>query len=203
MNFLRQNKNIAPRAAQSFFALAIAFAILFALSYLAPDIFSSASNSIAYPIWNMRAASDTEGKIPILSRPRWSAYDTFVIGAGSSERMNVGDKIFSEKFILGEITEVYEHTSLVSLYSTAGKEINAQVSGKFPVTLFGNGGGTFVSDIASGTPVADGDGIFFNEMPESVFAVVESVVDTGDGTTKVYSRLPVNIFEINSVEVKK
>jgi len=149
------------------------------------------------------ATSDTTGEIPILSRPRWSAYDTFVIGAGAPEGIAVGDKISSGEFILGEVMEVYERTSLVLLYSTAGKKIEAQISGKFPIELVGSGGGTFTADIAVDAPVAEGDKIMSQGVSPDVFAIIEAVDDVGGGSAKLYARLPVNIFELRGVEIRK
>lgn len=201
MNFLSQNKK---RASQQMFGLAGAILVFFALSRLSPNIFSRTSNAIAVPFWNMRPAiSETTGEIPILSRPRWSAYDTFVIGAGASEGISVGDKISSGEFILGEAAEVYERTSLVLLYSTAGKKIEALISGRFPVELVGSGGGTFTADIAVGAPVAEGDKILAQGTNPYVFAVAEAVEDLGGGSAKLYARLPVNIFELRGVEIRK
>ncbi len=139
--------------------------------------------------------------VPVLARPRWSAYDTLVVGAGYGDGVHVGARVSASGFALGEVVEVRGDSSLVSLYSTAGKTVVAQIAGTAPIELVGVGGGAFEALAAVGLPVAAGDGAFVPSLASSLFAVVDATVGAGEGVQKIHLRLPVNIFELRMVTV--
>lgn len=157
---------------------------------------SAVSNEILQP-----QSADGVVIVAVLSRPRWSAYDTLIVGAGYDDGVHTGMPVSASGFVIGEIAEVYAGTSLVSLYSTPGKKTNAQIAGKFPVELIGSGGGTFEAEIAKDIPVSVGDGAFAASISPKLFAVVDAIEPAGEGANKIFFRLPVNIFELRTVEV--
>ncbi len=138
---------------------------------------------------------------PVLARPRWSAYDTLLVGAGYGDGVHIGARVFTSGFVLGEVAEVYGDTSLVSLYSTAGKKTLAQIGGAIPIELVGAGGGAFEAIVASDVPVAVSDGAFAPALSAKLFAIVDAISEAREGTKKLYARLPVNMFELRSVEI--
>lgn len=138
---------------------------------------------------------------PVLARPRWSAYDTLLVGAGETQGIASGMRISAHGFVIGEITEVYADSSRAVLYSTAGRRITAQLAGTLPVELVGTGGGTFEASIAEGAPVRAGDGAFDPRLSPRLFAIVDAVADNGEGGLTVRLRLPVNPFELDAVEI--
>lgn len=137
----------------------------------------------------------------VLSRPRWSAYDTLIVGAGYDDGIHIGMQVSASGFVIGEVAEVRGSTSLVSLYSTAGKKTIAQVSGKIPVELIGSGGGTFEAEVARDIPITVGDGAFATGISTKLFAIADAVEPAGEGANKIFFRLPVNIFELRTVKV--
>ncbi|OHA27896.1 MAG: hypothetical protein A3C08_00150 [Candidatus Taylorbacteria bacterium RIFCSPHIGHO2_02_FULL_47_18] len=137
----------------------------------------------------------------ILSRPRWSAYDTLIIGAGVAGGVEVGMRAFASGFVIGEVVEVGSRTASVFLYSTPDRKVVAQIAGKFPTELAGSGGGTFEAIVPRGLPVSVGDGAFAHDISPKLFAIVDAVAESGEGTAKIYLRLPINIFELRTVEV--
>lgn len=256
MNFLLL-RNKPRRAFFGMFGSAGIFALaIFALQWLAPNVFAPVAVRIAEPLFYIRnsaamelaslgsffsaraalsgeiavltdelARAKTENEflkaisaVPegtlqplnaregvliavVLARPRWSAYDTIVIGAGYDDGVHTGLPVSAFGFVIGEIVEVYAGTSLVSLYSTAGKKTVAQISGKFPVEMVGSGGGTFEAEIAKNVPVFVGDGAFAASISPKLFAVVDAVGPAGEGANKIFFRLPVNIFELRTIEI--
>jgi len=82
----------------------------------------------------------------------------------------------------------------------AGRETPAHLSGTFPITLIGAGGGSFEATLPRETPVAIGDGAFAFDSARA-FAVVGALTPEGEGVLKVYLRLPLNIFEVRTVLV--
>lgn len=157
----------------------------------------------AVPEGTLQSLNAREGVLiaAVLARPRWSAYDTIIIGAGYDDGVHTGMPVSASGFVIGEIAEVYAGTSLVSLYSTAGKKTVAQIAGKFPVELIGSGGGTFEAEIAKDVPVSVGDGAFAASISPKLFTVVDAVEPASEGAVKIFFRLPVNIFELRTVEI--
>src|SRR3989344_1978107 len=139
---------------------------------------------------------------PVLSRPRWSAYDSLIIGAGAADGVEVGMRAFSSGFVIGKVAEVEGSTASVSLYSTPERKVVAQIAGKFPTELAGSGGGTFEAIVPREIPASPGDGAFAHDISPKLFAIVDAVGDAGEGTAKICLRLPVNIFELRTVEVE-
>lgn len=152
---------------------------------------------------NVLKPQSTEGVVmaAVLSRPRWSAYDTLIIGAGYNDGIHIGMHISASGFVIGEVAEVHGSTSLVSLYSTADKKTIAQISGTIPVEMVGSGGGTFEAEVAKDVPVSVGDGAFATSISPKLFAVVDAITDASEDAVKIFFRLPVNIFELRTVEV--
>lgn len=148
------------------------------------------------------SARESVRSAAVLARPRWSAYDTLIIGAGYDDGVHTGMQVSAYGFVVGEIAEVYAGTSLVSLYSTSGKKTVAQIAGKFPIELIGSGGGTFEAEIAKDIPVSVGDGAFAAGISPRLFAIADAVEPASEGAVKIFFRLPVNIFELRAVEVE-
>lgn len=137
----------------------------------------------------------------ILAQPRWSAYDTLLLGAGTIQGVAVGMRVRADGFVVGEIAETYHDSSLAILYSTAGKKVTAQIAGTIPVELIGAGGGAFTVSIAESAPVRAGDGAFVPGLSPRLFAIVDAVTAGSESTLTVRLRLPVNLFELRTVEI--
>lgn len=67
----------------------------------------------------------------ILTRPPKSVYDTFIIDAGGAEGVGVGMRaVIAGDFLVGTVTNVALHSSVLELSSTAGVAYDAMLAGK-------------------------------------------------------------------------
>ena len=127
----------------------------------------------------------------VIARPPRLAYDTLVIDVGASHGIEPGSHVFVlGDIIIGEVSAVYPSTSLVALYSTAGRETDVLVGGVSAVA-YGRGGGNYVIELPRDLQVATGTVVSIPGMDVSLFGVVENVVaHPADPVQKLYFRNP-------------
>lgn len=142
----------------------------------------------------------------ILSRPPISPYDTLVIDVGATDDVSLGDKVYGlGDTLIGDIVEVYEHQSKVSLFSTPGRETPVLVgSSTIATNAMGRGGGNFSVKLPADIKIQKGDSILTTQIRPHVFgSVQEIVVDSSDSLQTILFRAPLNINEFRFVEVDK
>ncbi len=149
-----------------------------------------------------------EGRIilgVVLTRPPVSPYDTLVIDIGSRDGIEVGALVYTASdVIIGEIAEVYPHQSKVSLFSTPGKKINVLFTGsKINTEATGRGGGNFIANVPASADIKEGDIVILPNIKFHILGVVESIiVDSADSFSTILFKTPINIYDINFVEVQ-
>ncbi|MCA9351871.1 hypothetical protein KC866_00565 [Patescibacteria group bacterium] len=132
--------------------------------------------------------------------------DILLINKGTDTGYAVGDVVFGyDNVLLGTITEVYDTTALVTLYSYPAQQVHGVL---FPhgvtVTASGDGNGSFRIDSPREIDVTEGDILYSLESPGNIIAIVREVVfDSRDPFKKVYLSYPTNVNDIQMVGVKK
>ncbi len=142
----------------------------------------------------------------ILSRPPRTPYDSLVIDIGEDEGLMEGDLVYADRdYIIGQIGEVRSSTSVVKLYSSPDQKIDVLIgSSTTPVVAEGRGGGNFYIKIPKNIVINEGDQIVAPGIREHVFGTAERVdTDEGEAYSHVYFKLPVNIYSLHYVQVKK
>lgn len=138
----------------------------------------------------------------VLATPGRSPFDTLVIDAGSKEGISLGMRIFTDgDFVIGEVTTVFQHSAVVTLYSAPGGTL-AGVLAKdgTPVTLSGEGGGNFLITLPRGSSVALGDLVDIPALAPEYAGVVDAVDrPEGQSLAYVYLKLPMNIYQLKWV----
>ncbi len=142
----------------------------------------------------------------ILSKPPKSPYDTLVVDAGSEDGIIPGSKVFlGENVIIGLITNITPHTSLVSLFSTGGQKqeaVHARTGSSY--ALDGKGGGNFQLEIPKDTDIVWGDIFVYPGISQSILAIVDYIDSNSQSSFKmVYLKVPANFFSAKSVYVQK
>ena len=148
----------------------------------------------------------------ILSKPNQSLYDTLVIDAGSNEGIKIGQIVFAFSSVpIGRITEVYPESSKVILFSNPGEKTTVVVThatagqaGKnISMELVGRGGGNFEMVMPSGVTFTPGDQVVLPGITPYVVGTVQTIIsDPRDSFSKAILTSPVNIQELNFVEVE-
>lgn len=139
----------------------------------------------------------------VLERPGFSPYDFLVVDIGASKGISVGNKVFYNNFVLGEVVEVGTNVSKIELFSAPGKLTEVLMGDKkMPVKATGQGGGVFEVLLPKGIDVKVGDAVVLSEDVKKIFGFVGGLSDNdSDSLERVFFSLPVNIYEINLVSI--
>ncbi len=146
----------------------------------------------------------------VLVRPPATPYDTLVLDVGNKDGVAAGDLVSAGGSVyIGKITEVYENNSRVKLFSAPGESHSATllqtaVSSSLPVSIAGQGGGSFTAEVPAGTLVRIGDEVVFNDIGTAFVAKVVQVEEKSRASfTTIYLQLPVNMYTLRMVEVRR
>jgi cell shape-determining protein MreC len=141
----------------------------------------------------------------VLASPGTSPYDTLVLDMGSSEGVLVGTSVYVDgDFVLGEVTQVFRHSAIATLYSSTGNELSVLVGAtSTPTTAYGVGGGNFRIILPKGVDVKEGDLIEVPELASTYLGVVDAVArSAGSSLQEIHFRWPVNISSLRYVYVE-
>jgi len=141
----------------------------------------------------------------ILSKPNQSIYDTLVIDVGTKQGIKIGNTVFALGNVpIGRVSLVYDNSSKVVLFSSAGEKTQAVISGQDVfLELVGRGGGNFEMMMPKDFSLQKGDQVVMPGLNPHVLAVVETIIsDLRDPFTKALLISPVNIQELKFVEVE-
>jgi len=142
----------------------------------------------------------------ILTKPNHSPYDTIIIDIGGDNGVKEGDQVYANGNIpVGNISKVYDKTSLVSLYTNPGQKTEGFIDGtNASVELTGRGGGNFEMIIPIELIAEKGTIIYLPGSTSQVIALVDEVISKpSDPFKKVILSSPVNVQNLKWVEVKK
>jgi rod shape-determining protein MreC len=142
----------------------------------------------------------------ILAKPNVTLFDTLLLDVGELDKVSVGDIVFAYGNIpLGKISEVYSHTSKVTLFSNAGEKTNAIISSTNTyIDLIGRGGGNFEIILPRDFTVSEGENILLPDLNNYLIAkVVSTISDARDSYQKALLISPVNIQQLKFVQIRK
>jgi cell shape-determining protein MreC len=140
----------------------------------------------------------------VLIKPFFSPYDTLIIDVGSSSGVVINDKVLVDNnTFIGYVSEVYDDTSKVVLYSSPGEKVNVLIgNNNVEKEAIGLGGGDFKIEIPRGIDVKEGDSIVIPSISTNVFGVVEKIeFKESDSFQTILFKNPVNISELKWVQV--
>ncbi len=140
----------------------------------------------------------------VLIKPFLSPYDTLIIDVGSYDGVALGNKVMVDgNTFIGYVSEVYDNTSKVVLYSSPGEKVKVLIgNNNVEKEAIGMGGGNFQVEIPREIGVKEGDIITIPSISANVFGVVEKIeFKESDSFQNILFKNPVNIAELKWVEV--
>jgi cell shape-determining protein MreC len=146
----------------------------------------------------------------VLMRPPGLPYDTLMIDVGAQQGIAVDDLVFAGGSVaIGEVTDIYDTTSRVTLLSAPGRSYDAQILSSatlgsvVPVSLEGQGAGSFTGEVPAGSAVSAGDSIVIPGIDNSFMGTISHVdAPAGSSFETIYVQLPADIFSLQYVEVQ-
>ncbi len=142
----------------------------------------------------------------ILAKPNTTLFDTLLLDVGEDQNISVGDIVFAYGNIpLGKISEVYNNTSKVTLFTNPGEKTNAVISSTNTyIDLIGRGGGNFEIILPRDFTVAEGENVLLPDLNNYLIAkVVSTISDARDSYQKALLISPVNIQQLKFVQIRK
>jgi cell shape-determining protein MreC len=142
----------------------------------------------------------------VLASPPVSAYDTLVLGAGSSEGVVKGAMVTGTDGIpLGTIQSVTAHNSIVSLLSTSGLSTSGWVGeSRTPLVLMGAGAGTFTASVPKDLAPTTGEIVYVPGPGAIPIGTVKSVdADPSSPSVALQITPRVNIFSLTWVTIAR
>lgn len=142
----------------------------------------------------------------VLAKPSQSLYNSLIIDQGSKNGIVAGQLVVTQGTVgLGKVSSVSANTATVELFSGPQFDTNLVMKNQnITVPAKGKGGGNFEIHIPREIVVTDGDILALPEHPNVSIGVVKSIIfDPRDPFQTVLARTPVNIQELNFVEVVK
>lgn len=136
----------------------------------------------------------------VMTRPPYSPYDTFVV-RNLNNTLTVGDMVYARGVLIGTISEVFAHTSIVRLLSSPDTQTIVRV-GSLDAEATGYGGGRYVISLPKDVAVAVGDVITVPAYGNQLLGVVASIENQeGSSFQKVYASVPTSLADITFVTV--
>ncbi len=149
---------------------------------------------------------DTFVLASILTKPNRSPYDTIIIDVGFLDGINEGSIVYANVDVpIGQISKVYNNTSLVMLYSNPGQITEAVLNGSnTSVELIGRGGGNFEMTVPIDLVFDNGEMVILPGINPKIIAIIDGVISIpNDPVKKIILHSPVNIQNLKWVQIKK
>ncbi len=140
----------------------------------------------------------------VLAGPPRSSYDTLIIDVGDDHLIASGDRVvYAGSGVVGEVLEVYPHSSKIKLLSFPGQKISVLLgTSTMPITAQGRGMGNFEAHVPRESLVDEGDEVVSSDG--LIVGIIGAVVrDDTLPYVRVLFLTPFNITEMKTVEVLK
>ncbi len=141
---------------------------------------------------------------PIISSFKASPYGTFVVGAGTSEGIALGNLVMADDspgVVIGKVTELSAHTALVTELFAPNVTTEALAHG-VPLVLEGSGGENARADAPRDAPIEVGDPVTSPALGSRAIGVVAAVEDnTTTASRTVYVNLSIDVPALSFVYV--
>ena len=153
-----------------------------------------------------RESSRNKIIVKVLSKPPRSPYDTVVVDAGSEDGLTLGSKVYmGENIIVGFVTNVTPHTSLVELFSNGNRKqesMDSRTGASF--TLVGQGGANLKLEVPKDTDILWGDLFMYPSLSSAIIGFVHYVDSNSQSSFKtIYLRIPGNVFSAKYFFIEK
>ncbi len=142
----------------------------------------------------------------IIVRPGVSLYDTIIVNTGKDTNIRQGAVVKAYGVIpIGYVSDVYENSSRVTLYSAPGVKTDGIVElNSLWTTLVGRGGGGFEINLPQNVVFTEGMRVIVPGESHELLATAEKIIsDPRDPGQTILLSSPVNIHELTQVFIVK
>lgn len=138
----------------------------------------------------------------VILKPPFSSFDNFVLG-GKFDEFKIGQKIYYQNVILGEIVEIRDNIAIAKLYSASGSKIPAKLIDGNQFEVFGKGSGQYEMILPKDVEIKEGDPIIYPENEIILLGVINKITSTSDDLfKKALFNIPIDFKDINYVSIE-
>jgi cell shape-determining protein MreC len=144
------------------------------------------------------STSDSGVLVPIIKKPPYTVYDSYLVDIKNVSSARIGDKVYVPgKVLVGEIVEINGRIAKVKLYSSYGEKHNVIIGkNNIETPATGQGGGAFQVVLPKDLEIVQNDTVIIPDLSASVFGIVQSVtVDPARAFSTILFSQPINIYE--------
>jgi cell shape-determining protein MreC len=139
----------------------------------------------------------------VLLHPGFSPYDVFVLNVGEMDGVKLGDFVFYQSLLLGEISEVNGKTSKARLFSSGDKTFPVRVGvHDAELEARGLGSGTFEIIVPKNLEVQLGDKVKMTTPLKYLGVVLDIESEESNAFQRVLFSLPININHVRFVTIE-
>lgn len=142
----------------------------------------------------------------VLAKPPVTPFDSLTIEVNKSTNIEKGQKIrVTENDEIGIISSSSRNTAIAKLYTSPGTQTPVEINGNGVLVIAeGIGGGAYELHIPRSFEVKRGDLLTKPGLENVIIGVIEEVEKSdADSFSLVRARLPINLYEVTWVYVKK
>lgn len=142
----------------------------------------------------------------VLARPPFVPYDLLVIDRGAEEGVVVGAVVYiAQNHAIGLVSHVYDHTSLVTLFTSPGVETTVYVYGPNVFAYaYGEGGGVLRVSLPQGVGIHEGDPVVLPALRMGDVGLIERVESLPTQPEQsAYVTLPQSLQSIRMVSIDR
>jgi cell shape-determining protein MreC len=135
----------------------------------------------------------------VILKPPYSSFDTMII-SGNFDESKIGQKVFFQNIILGEVVEVRQNTAIIKLYSASSNKTVAKLTNGNQFEVIGKGSGQYEMILPKDAVIKEGDPIIYPDENIVLFGAINKITSTEDELfQKVLFNIPVDFKDINYV----
>jgi cell shape-determining protein MreC len=150
----------------------------------------------------VRTSSNTVAQV--ISKPIVYPYGTLLVDQGSQDGILKNSKVYAfDTVLLGYVVDVYEKTSLITLYSKSGEQVQGLLKDGVGITLTGRGDGSFETLVSRDMVIEEGDYISTVGFDPYVIGKVTKIqFDPREPKQKILVQGIININSLIFVEIE-
>jgi cell shape-determining protein MreC len=147
-------------------------------------------------------SSEDQKIAKVLFKPPYSSFNNLIIS--SQKDISIGEKVFYQNIILGEVVEINSQEAIVKLYSSSGHKSVSKLNNGNEFEVVGKGSGQYEMVLPKDVEILENDPVIYPAEEIVLFGIINTIFATEDDLfNKVLFNIPVDFADINYVQVGK
>jgi cell shape-determining protein MreC len=148
----------------------------------------------------------------VILTPPFSPFDTLVARIPKNfeqedgevtQKVSVDDSVFIKNISVGKVSEVYDKSVVVKLFSTFGESTPVKIGQDINAEAEGQGSLTFKIELPKDLEISEGEPIYSMAYPETIIGFVEDTQTTETSSFQtIYFKYPFTFSDFSFIEIE-